>query len=191
MRDDTAAQLGLSLAYLAIVGLMREAGDGPAGFLPLLIVPVLWLALYGTLRQLLIALGAMALVLLVPVGADRGPALPRRTPAATRCWRLTVAALAGLTIQRLLGEARTGHDQLLVARDFTDAVLETAGSLVIVTDRDARIECFNRAAEQISGSQRTTMLGRSLIDVLMPAEAERRLSQGARFCPRERLPAPL
>ena len=85
---------------------------------------------------------------------------------------MTVAALAGLTIQRLLGEARAGHDELRVARDFTDAILETAGSLVIVTDRDARIERFNRAAEQISGFAAEDMLGRSLIDVLMPPEAE-------------------
>ena len=35
---------------------------------------------------------------------------------------------------------------LVAERDFTAAVLDTAGSLVIVTDRDARIERFNRAA---------------------------------------------
>ena len=54
VRESGPAQLWLSLAYLGIVGLMRQAGDGPAGFLPLLIVPVVWLALYGTRRQLLI-----------------------------------------------------------------------------------------------------------------------------------------
>ena len=66
VRDSPSAQLWLSLAYLGIVGLMREAGDGPAGFLPLVILPAVWLALYGTRRQLLITLAATALVLLVP-----------------------------------------------------------------------------------------------------------------------------
>ena len=40
---------------------------------------------------------------------------------------------------------------LVAERDFTSAVLDTAGSLVIVTDRDARIERFNRAAEKVTG----------------------------------------
>ena len=81
-----SAQLWLSLGYLGILGLMREAGDGPAGFLPLVILPVVWLALYGTRRQLLIALGATALVLLVPWVLVGGARYPDST-AATRCWR--------------------------------------------------------------------------------------------------------
>ena len=40
---------------------------------------------------------------------------------------------------------------LVAERDFTSAVLDTAGSLVIVTDRQARIERFNRAAEEVTG----------------------------------------
>ena len=60
---------------------------------------------------------------------------------------------------------------LVAERDFTDAVLDTAGSLVIVTDRDARIERFNRAAEEVTGFAAADMLGRSLIDALMPPES--------------------
>ena len=87
VRDSPSAQLWLSLAYLGIVGLMREAGDGPAGFLPLVILPAVWLALYGTRRQLLIALAATALVLLVPwLAGRRQPATPRAR-RATRCSR--------------------------------------------------------------------------------------------------------
>ena len=38
---------------------MREAAEGPtSGFLPLAILPAMWLALYGTRRQLLIDLAA-------------------------------------------------------------------------------------------------------------------------------------
>ena len=142
---------------------MREAGDGPAGFLPLVILPAVWLALYGTRRQLLIALAATALVLLVPwavVGGERYTAgTPRNALLA-----LTVAALAGLTIQQLLGQVRA-------ERDFNDGVLDTAGSLVIVTDRDARIERFNRAAERSTGFAAADMIGRSLIATLMPPES--------------------
>ena len=74
VRNSSSAQLWLSLAYLGIVGLMRDAGDGPAGFLPLVILPAVWLALYGTRRQLLITLAATALVLILPwalIGGER------------------------------------------------------------------------------------------------------------------------
>ena len=46
-----------------------------------MILPVVWLALYGTRRQLLIALAAIALVLLVPWALIGGAALPREHAA--------------------------------------------------------------------------------------------------------------
>ncbi|MDA0162525.1 response regulator [Solirubrobacter ginsenosidimutans] len=161
VRDSSSAPLWLSLAYLCIVGLMRQAGDGPAGFLPLVILPIVWLALYGTRRQLLITLGAIVVVLLLPwavIGGDRYALTPRNALMV-----FIVSALAGLTIQRLLGQVRA-------ERDFSAAVLDTAGSLVVVTDRNARIERFNRAAEVVTGFAAGDMLGRSLIDALMPPE---------------------
>ena len=60
---------------------------------------------------------------------------------------------------------------LVAERDFTSAVLDTAGSLVIVTDRDARIERFNRAAEEVTGFAAGDMIGKSLIETLMPPES--------------------
>ena len=56
-------------------------------------------------------------------------------------------------------------------RDFTNAVLDTAGSLVIVTDREARIERFNRAAEEHTGFAAADVIGRSLIATLLPPES--------------------
>ena len=60
---------------------------------------------------------------------------------------------------------------LVAERDFTSAVLDTAGSLVIVTDRAARIERFNRAAEEVTGFAARDMIGKSLIETLMPPES--------------------
>ena len=295
------AQLWLALAYLGTVALMRGATDGPVpGFAPLLILPAIWLALYGSRRQLLILLGAIVLTLVLPwalIGGDQYPASTPRSAVLI----LTVAAIAGLTIQGLLGDVRASRDRLsgvlsaatgnaIVAtdlqgsiavfnpgaesmlgyraeevvgratpalflaadelamqaaelgieptfeafmahtiaagsetreltyvrkdgtrlrvtqtltverdaggqvvgflgvatdvteqvraqaalveeRDFIDAVLDTAGSLVIVTDRDALIERFNRAAEEVTGFAAADMIGRSLIDALMPPES--------------------
>ena len=279
---------------------MRQSSVGPsAGFAPLVILPALWLALYGSRRQLLIALGAATLVLLVPWALVGGMRYPSSTPRSALLI-LVVSALAGLTIQRLLAHVRASRDRLsrvlsaatgtaIVAtdprgtitvfnpgaermlgyragdlvgvatplrfldgdeltaigtelgveptfeslgalvvdrspatrdltyvrrdgtrlrvsqtltaerdadghvvgflavatdmtehdraqaalraeRDFSAAILETAGSLVVVTDGSARIERFNRAAELVSGFAAADVLGRSLIDTLMPPE---------------------
>ena len=90
---------------------------------------------------------------------------------------LTAERGAGGDLVGFLGVATDVTEQvraqaaLVAERDFTSAVLDTAGSLVIVTDRASRIERFNRAAEKVSGYAAADMLGRSLIDALMPPES--------------------
>jgi signal transduction histidine kinase len=50
------------IAYIAVVALMREGGGGlSSGYNPLFLLPVFWLALYGTRRMLWLGLGAYAL----------------------------------------------------------------------------------------------------------------------------------
>src|SRR6478736_6387977 len=62
-----APQLALSLAYLLVIALMRQSSlGGQTGFYPLVILPVVWVALYGSRRQLWIVVGAAVCVLLVP-----------------------------------------------------------------------------------------------------------------------------
>ena len=57
VRASRPAQLWLALAYVAVIALLRQAAEGPTGgFAPLVILPALWLALYGSRRQLLIDL---------------------------------------------------------------------------------------------------------------------------------------
>ena len=90
---------------------------------------------------------------------------------------LTAERGAGGQLVGFLGVATDVTEQvraqaaLVAERDFTSAVLDTAGSLVIVTDREARIERFNRAAEEVTGFAAADVIGRSLIDELMPPES--------------------
>src|SRR4051794_9771981 len=171
VRASRPAQLWLALAYLGVIVLLRQAAEGPtAGFAPLVILPAIWLALYGSHRQLLIDLGATLAALVLPWALLGGDQYPSSTPRSALIL-LAVATIAGLSIQRLLDQVRAGRDHLVDERDFTSAVLDTAGSLVIVTDREARIERFNRAAEVVTGFAAGDMIGRSLIDALMPPES--------------------
>ena len=59
---------------------------------------------------------------------------------------------------------------LRAERDFTGAVLDTIGSIVVVLDRDGRIVRFNRACEQITGFSADEVLGRHVWDFLLPPE---------------------
>jgi hypothetical protein len=53
----------LSFVYLAVTALLRDAG-GPSGVGPIILLPVFWIGVCGTRRQLVAMVGAIALFLL-------------------------------------------------------------------------------------------------------------------------------
>ena len=56
------------LAYFVVVGLLRDASEGSSSiFDPLVALPVVWFAVFGTGRELAASIVAMALALTVPV----------------------------------------------------------------------------------------------------------------------------
>ena len=135
----------LPLAYFVVVAILRHSGtNGAAGFVPLIILPIVWLALFGSRRQLIVGLVAMTIALLVPFLAFGEPRYP---PSS---WRTTllfvvVATLTGLAIQSLVVRVRT-------TRDLLSGVLRNATETAIVsTDADGIITVFNRGAERMLG----------------------------------------
>ena len=65
---------------------------------------------------------------------------------------------------------RNATNELASSRDFTEAVLDTAGALVAVVDPAGTILRFNKACESTTGFSASEMVGRSLVDTLIPAE---------------------
>jgi len=57
---------------------------------------------------------------------------------------IVVSALVGFSVQRLVTRSRGQVREQRDEREFVDAVLGIAGSLVMVTDREGRIERFNK-----------------------------------------------
>jgi PAS domain S-box-containing protein len=53
---------------------------------------------------------------------------------------------------------------------FISAVLDTAGALVVVLDREGRIVRFNRACEKLTGYTRDEVVGRRIWNLLLPKE---------------------
>jgi PAS domain S-box-containing protein len=144
----------LPLAYLVVVALLRHASGGTAtGFAVLALLPTVWLGVFGTRRQLIVGLVALALSLLVPFAVFGQPHYP---PSALRSALLSlmVATLTGLTMQRLLAEVRAGRDRLA---NVLNAATETA--IVAVHASGTPITLFNRGAERMLGYDAEEVVG--------------------------------
>jgi len=72
-----------------------------------------------------------------------------------------------------ISERKLAEQTLKKERDFIDAVLETAGALVVVLDREGRILRFNRACEEATGYSSEEVMGRYVWDLfLIPDEVD-------------------
>jgi len=78
-------------------------------------------------------------------------------------WKV-VAVTADIT------DRKRAEQALRRERDFTAAVLDTSGGLVIVLDRQGRIVRFNRACEQATGYRFEEIQGRPFWDFLLLSE---------------------
>jgi two-component system, sensor histidine kinase and response regulator len=159
----------LPLAYFLVVAILRHSGTtGGSGFVPLIMLPIVWLALFGTRGQLMIGLVAMGLTLLVPLLGFGEPRYPAAAGRSTLLW-VVVATLTGLAIQSLVARVRTTRDQL--SRVLQNAT-ETA---IVATDADGTITVFNRGAERMTGYRAHEVVGRVTPAILHdPAELEAR-----------------
>jgi diguanylate cyclase (GGDEF)-like protein len=108
----------LAFAYLVVVVLLRAAG-GPSGVSAMVLLPVFWLGLCGTRRQLWWLLAGVALVFVVPLALVGGADYP---PSAWRAGILFIilAGIVGTTVQSLVtyvrGQERE-RDRLLAQLD--------------------------------------------------------------------------
>jgi diguanylate cyclase (GGDEF)-like protein len=95
---------GLAYLYLIVVVLLRAAG-GPSGVAAMVLLPVFWLGLCGTRRQLWGLLIGVALVFVVPLILVGGADYP------SSAWRagilfVTLSGIVGTTVQALVTHVR-------------------------------------------------------------------------------------
>ncbi|MGD0231447.1 MAG: PAS domain S-box protein [Syntrophorhabdales bacterium] len=64
-------------------------------------------------------------------------------------------------------ERKWAEEEIRQQRDFVSTVLDTAGALVVVLDRQGRITRFNRACEEITGYSAAEVLGRVFWEFLV------------------------
>jgi diguanylate cyclase (GGDEF)-like protein/PAS domain S-box-containing protein len=71
-----------------------------------------------------------------------------------------------LSVARNIAERKRANEELKKERDFTSAVLDTAGAQVVVLNNEGRIVRFNRACELLTGYAFLEVRGRHIWDVL-------------------------
>ena len=99
------------LAYIGVIALMRMGTDGStSSYIPLLLLPLVWLALYGTRGQLVTGFAAAATVLFF-TGSATGAGLQHSILA------VIVTPAICLTIQRLVAKVRR---QAAMLEDLTN-----------------------------------------------------------------------
>jgi len=173
-RLPRVVQAGPPLACLGVVALLIESGGGASsGFAPLVIVPVFWLALYGTRREVILAVAGAMVTFAVPlvlVGDARYPAGEWRR---TVLW-VVATGLVGTTVWRLVSAVREGAG---AGEAFKTAMVESALDCVITMDHEGRVVEFNPAAQRTFGYRREDAVGAELAELIVPPalrEAHRR-----------------
>ncbi len=171
------------LVYIGAVAALRHgAGGAISGYSPLYLVPGMWLALFGTQRQLLICVGAMIVALGLPIvlvgGADYPHAEWRRLLILT-----IVGGMSGMIIQQLVREARAlttravdRGRELAEQRDVTEAILNAASDAVVSFDWSGSVVNANATAAVLFG--RDDLVGRDVFDALVPDHEAQRLRDG-------------
>ena len=161
---DVVAPLGV---FPLVVVLRDATGGADSGLAPLVAVPVFWLALYGTRRDLLAATVLTGLTFLLPVLVVGGEAYPIGEWRRAVLWTgvaLVVAPAVQAVVRRLGVETQRSRDG--VAR--LEGIMRGATlSSLITTDAWGRVVTFSTGAEQELGYRSRDVVGQELTSLLL------------------------
>jgi diguanylate cyclase (GGDEF)-like protein len=155
------------LAYLLVIALLREAdGGGSSSYAALFMLPIFWLALYGSPQQLAVGFAGLAAVFVVPVLLIGAPEYPSSEWTHALVW-LCVAPIIGFTVQSLVREQRHRAEESLKRANELElsqeetrklvvsmaAVTEASREMARTTDAKAVREIICSAACTITGAR--------------------------------------
>jgi GGDEF domain-containing protein len=105
-RLPRSAELLPPLLYMVVITLMRDAlGGAVSAYSTLLILPVLWLAMYGTRTQLAVGVLGVAVLLVMPILLIGSPTYPDEEWRRALLW-VTVSGIIGLAVHDLVEQVR-------------------------------------------------------------------------------------
>jgi len=122
-RWASVAPLALSLAFLGAVALLRHGEGGANSTLgPLVMLPVLWIALYRSGRELAVVIAAVGAVFIVPIISVGAPDYPAGELTRAVVW-LLVAGIAGFVVHKLVAQVRRTSAEALAHAQAEDEIL--------------------------------------------------------------------
>ena len=99
-------QATVPLGFFAVVALLRQSGGGAiSGYSPLVMLPILWLAIYGSRTQFRLGIAATAVTFVVPQILVGPPLYPDTGWRGSVIW-VTIGLLAGSATQKLVDASR-------------------------------------------------------------------------------------
>jgi signal transduction histidine kinase len=111
--------------FLVVALLVQSAGGGPSGYVPLALLPIFWLALYGTRSELAIAMVAAFSMFVAPLVFIHDRAYSEADLRAALLW-MAISLVVGFTAQGLVRKVREGA-----------AETERRGRELVVAQREA------------------------------------------------------
>ena len=149
------------LAFYVVAALVRDAtGGGESVFTAIILLPVVWFALYGTINQVLVAVVGCFAAIGLPVLLEGGPRYPVNELGRAALDSVMTGAL-GITGVFLMSRIREREE---LAR----SILESAHEAFISIDGEGRIVEWSSQAERDFGWARADVIGRSLAETILP-----------------------
>jgi PAS domain S-box-containing protein len=162
-----------AFAGLGIIVILRHAeGGAVSGYGVLALIPPLWLALYGTRRELILMIVAVALAFIAPIFIFGPPEYPDHE------WRRAIivtamAGFVGFVTQNLVFEirARAKEAELRARAEaereaYVRAVMDSAAEGIVAFDREGNATFANQAAARLCGYEVEELIGERFHDLV-------------------------
>lgn len=150
------------MLYL-VAALVRDAtGGGESVFTAIILLPVVWFALYGTINQVLLSVVGCFAAIGLPVLLEGAPEYPTRELGRAALDSVMTGAL-GVTGVYLMRRIREREE---LAR----SILDSANEAFISMDENGRIVEWSSQAERDFGWSRAEVIGSSLAETILPDE---------------------
>jgi diguanylate cyclase (GGDEF)-like protein/PAS domain S-box-containing protein len=150
------------LLFYLIAALIRDSsGGGESIFTALILLPVVWFALYGTMNQVLWSMGGCFTAIALPVLLEGPPAYPARELGRAALDSLMTGGL-GVTGVHLM-------DRIREREEVSRSILDSTHEAFISMDGQGHIVEWSMQAQRDFGWSRSEVLGRPLVETIVPA----------------------
>ncbi len=167
------------LLFFVVIAYARDVSGGTSsGLAPLVLVPVLWIVLYGVRAQLWLAVAATGLVFWAPMLLVGSPTYDTQDWRRGLLWSLVVAVVCP-PVHRAVQQLREAEQRNSALAGRLSSVLRAATEhSIIATDLQGVITTFSQGAERMLGYAAADLVGSATLERLhVPDEIRERAAE--------------